>query len=494
VLVEYGLRRILVVGGVMLAALLQTLDTTIVNVALPTIQGNLGATIDEGTFVVTAYVIAAVIVIPITPWLQIRLGRKRYFLISIAGFTIASILCGISGTITELIIFRVVQGLFGGGLLATAQAILRDTFPPEELALSQAIYTLGAVVGPSAGPTLGGLLTDNVSWNWVFDVNVVPGIVAFVVLFFTLKDPPKAKASPIDGIGLALLAVTVGSLQFVLDEGERQDWFGSTTIFVLSCTAVLGIIAFALWETRGTLRPIVDLRVLRFRSVAVGSVLAMVNAALVFGQLLILPQFYDALSYPATQIGELIALRAIPIALLTIPIAIFARKIDPRLMIFLGLAVAGAGSVGLGLDTTTGANFITAGPWLVMTGFGISFVFTPLLTAVLGAVPRVDSPKAGAFISLALQLGGSICSALLVTFLDRRGDFHRSVLAANANAGNFNVQNFLNAHGTLEQLSSIINGQAGAEAYADAFVVLGILTMIASPVAWLLAKPAKALA
>jgi DHA2 family multidrug resistance protein len=493
VLVEYGLRRILVVGGVMLAALLQTLDTTIVNVALPTIQGNLGATIDEGTFVVTAYVIAAVIVIPITPWLQLRLGRKRYFLISIAGFTIASILCGISGTIDELILFRVVQGLFGGGLLATAQAILRDTFPPEELSLSQAIYTLGAVVGPSAGPTLGGLLTDNVSWNWVFDVNVVPGIIAFVILAFTLRDPGKPQKSPIDGVGLALLAVTVGSLQYVLDEGERADWFGSSLIFFLTCTGILAAIAFTIWETRGTLRPIVDLRVLRFRSVAVGSLIALVNAALVFGQLLILPQFYDQLTYPATQIGELIALRALPIAILTIPIAIFARKIDPRLLIFLGLAVAGCGSVGLGIQTTTGANFITAGPWLVLTGFGISFVFTPLLTAVLGAVPRADSPKAGAFIALALQLGGSICSALLVTFLDRRSDFHRTVLAANANGSSVAVQNFFDMHGTVRQLSSIIDGQASALAYADAFVILGAFAVVASPVAWLLAKPAKAL-
>ncbi len=478
----------------MLAALLQTLDTTIVNVALPTIQGNLGATIDEGTFVVTAYVIAAVIIIPITPWLQMRLGRKRYFLISIAGFTLASVLCGIAGSIDELILFRIVQGLFGGGLLATAQAILRDTFPPEELGLSQAIYTLGAVVGPSAGPTLGGILTDNVSWNWVFDVNVVPGIVAFVVLAFTLRDPGQAKRTPLDGIGLALLAVAVGSAQYVLDEGERADWFGSSLIFGLTVAAIACGIAFSLWETRGTTMPIVDLRLLRFRSVAVGSLIAMINAALVFGQLLIIPQFYDQLHYPATQIGELIALRALPIAILTIPIAIFANKLDPRMLICGGLAVAGAGSVGLGLQTTSDANLLTAAPWLVLTGFGISFVFVPLLTAVLGAVPRADSPKAGAFVALALQLGGSVCSALLVTFLDRRADFHRAVLSGNITDGSTAVQSYFDAHGTVQQLAGIVNGQAGTQAYADAFVLLGAFAVLASPVAFLLAKPAKALA
>ncbi len=175
----------------MLAALLQTVDLTIVNVALPTIQGNLGATVDEGTWVLTGYVIANVIVIPMTPWLQLRFGRKNYFLASIAGFTLASVLCGMATSLTALILFRVLQGAFGGGLLATAQVVLRDTFPPEQLGMSQSIFALGTIVGPSVGPTIGGILVDNFSWPWIFDVNVVPGALAFILLWRYMRDDGK---------------------------------------------------------------------------------------------------------------------------------------------------------------------------------------------------------------------------------------------------------------------------------------------------------------
>ncbi|MGB6520996.1 MAG: MFS transporter, partial [Candidatus Cybelea sp.] len=208
-LVEYGLRRYLVVIGVMLAALLQTIDLTIVNVALPTIQGNLGATVDQGTWVLTGYVIANVIVIPMTPWLQLRFGRKNYFLASIAGFTLASVLCGMATSLVGLILFRVLQGAFGGGLLATAQVVLRDTFPIEHLGTSQSIFALGTIVGPSVGPTIGGILVDNFSWPWVFDVNVVPGALAFFLLWRYMRDDGKRERAPVDAGGIALLVVAV---------------------------------------------------------------------------------------------------------------------------------------------------------------------------------------------------------------------------------------------------------------------------------------------
>ncbi len=233
-LVEYGVSRYLVVIGVMLAALLQTVDLTIVNVALPTIQGNLGATVDEGTWVLTGYVIANVIVIPMTPWLQLRFGRKNYFLASIAGFTLASVLCGMATSLTALILFRVVQGAFGGGLLATAQVVLRDTFPPAQLGMSQSIFALGTIVGPSVGPTLGGILVDNFSWPWVFDVNVVPGALAFVLLWRYMRDDGKRQRAPVDVTGIALLVVAVSCLQYVLDQGQHDDWFSDQSIVVCS--------------------------------------------------------------------------------------------------------------------------------------------------------------------------------------------------------------------------------------------------------------------
>src|ERR1700734_1745724 len=224
-LVEYGARRYIVVAGVMLAALLQTIDLTIVNVALPTIQGNLGATVDEATWVLTAYVIANVVVIPMTPWLQLRFGRKNYFLASIAGFTLTSLLCGMATSLLALILFRVLQGAFGGGLLATAQVVLRDTFGPEQLGLSQSIFALGTVLGPSVGPTLGGILVDNLSWPWIFDVNLVPGIVAFVLLLRCMRDNGKPRPARVDAVGVGLLIVAVSCLQYVLDQGQRDDWF-----------------------------------------------------------------------------------------------------------------------------------------------------------------------------------------------------------------------------------------------------------------------------
>ncbi len=198
----------------MAAALMQTLDSTITNVALPTIQGNLGADQDEGTWIVTAYTIAAIVIIPLTPWLQNRFGRRNYFVASIAGFTLASIVCGASSDLPMIIIARVVQGAFGGGLLATAQSILRDTFSPRQLGLSQGIYAIGAIMGPALGPPLGGILVDNYSWNWVFDINVVPGVFAGIVLFCMLRDPDAAQSAPVDIPGLLFLAAGLGSMQY----------------------------------------------------------------------------------------------------------------------------------------------------------------------------------------------------------------------------------------------------------------------------------------
>ncbi len=268
-LVEYGARRYLVVAGVMLAALLQTVDLTIVNVALPTIQGNLGATVDEGTWVLTAYVIANVIVIPMTPWLQLRFGRKNYFLASIAGFTIASMLCGMATSLDALIFFRVLQGAFGGGLLATAQIVLRDTFPATELGMSQSIFALGTILGPSVGPTIGGILVDNLSWPWIFDVNFVPGALAFVLLWRYMRENARPQRAPVDVAGIGLLVVAVSCMQYVLDQGQRDDWFSDRSIQLCTVLALAATSAFVWWELR-VAQPIVDLRVLRQPAVAAG--------------------------------------------------------------------------------------------------------------------------------------------------------------------------------------------------------------------------------
>ncbi|MBV8722088.1 MAG: DHA2 family efflux MFS transporter permease subunit, partial [Candidatus Eremiobacteraeota bacterium] len=333
-MVEYGTARLFIVVGVMLATLLQTLDTTIVNVALPTIQGNLGATIDEGAWVVTGYIITAVIIIPLTPWLQLRFGRRQYYAVAIFGFTIASMLCGLSRSIEMLIFWRIVQGAFGGGLIATGQATLRDTFPKSQLGASQALFALGAIVGPSVGPYVGGVLTDNYAWNWVFFINLVPGTLAGLIILARLRNPTEPQKIPIDGVGLALLAIGLGSLQYVLGQGERDEWFDSATIRFFTGTTIAGVATFIWWELFRAKDPIVDLRVLKLRSVWSGSSLAFVVGASLYGAIVILPQYSQGiLGFTATLSGKLIFMRAICIAIATIPIAnvVGRGKLDARI-------------------------------------------------------------------------------------------------------------------------------------------------------------------
>ena len=488
-LVEYGSRRLFVVAGVMLAALLQTVDATIVNVALPTIQGNLGATVDEGTWVVTAYVIANVVVIPLTPWLQVRFGRKNYFLASIAGFTIASMLCGLATSLPMLIAFRVVQGAFGGGLLATAQLILRDTFPPEQLGTSQSIFALGAILGPSVGPTLGGIITDNISWQWIFDVNVAPGVLAFIILAMYLRDNAAPKRAPVDGIGVGLLIVAIGSLQYVLDQGQHDDWFSNETIAVCAVTTIAGFAGFVWWELRNP-TPIVDLRLLRRIPVAAASLIGMTNAVNLFAVLLLLPQFtVDQLGFTSTDAGLLLGMRALPIALLTVPVGRLAnlQRLDLRYLIGGGLTVAGISSLILAGRLTTGSDITSFILPLSVAGIGIGFTYSPLLVATLRAVHGADAPKAASFVTLATQLSGSISSAVMVTIVDRREQWHQTMLVSEVTRANPAVDTFVANH-PMQQLYQTIVSQAAALSYADAFLICGVVAVLLCPLVILLGR------
>lgn len=230
--VEYGVRRWIVVLGILLAPLMETIDSSIVNVALPTLQGSLGATLEEAAWVITGYLVANVIVIPLTPWLQRRFGRRQYFTATTIGFTVASMLCGFSTSITQLILTRILQGLFGGGLVATAQSALRDTFPIEEVGASQGAFAFVVVVGPIIAPMLGGAIVDNLSWQWIFFINLVPGLGSMLIVGTMLRNPDAPQKSSVDVVGIILLAAGIGSLQYLLDEGQRKDWFSSNAIVV----------------------------------------------------------------------------------------------------------------------------------------------------------------------------------------------------------------------------------------------------------------------
>ncbi len=484
--VEHGARRTLIVAGVMLAALLQTVDATIVNVALPTIQGTLGASVDEATWVVTAYVIANVVVIPLTPWLQARFGRKKYFLISIAGFTAASVLCGMASSLGMLILFRVVQGAFGGGLLATAQVILRETFPPQALGTSQSIFALGAVLGPSIGPTLGGIITDNLSWQWVFDINIVPGILAVVLLALYLRESPT-KRSDVDVAGISLLIVTIASLQYVLDQGQHDDWFSSAPICTATATALVAGASFVWWELR-TGAPIVDLRVLARRGVAAASAVGVGIAISIYGVLLLLPQFtVTQLGFTSTLAGLLMGMRAIPVALLTLWVGRIANsnRIDLRLLVGGGLTIAALGSLWLSSITTSTVTIAALAPPLLFTGFGIAFIFSPTLVCALRAVPPKDAPKASAFVTLWTQLGGSIAAASLVTLADRREQFHQDILAGSTTLHSMAVAQFVHAD-HAQALYQLVVNQATTLAFADSFRIVGLLGLATVPVVALL--------
>ncbi|HEX3456673.1 MAG TPA: DHA2 family efflux MFS transporter permease subunit, partial [Candidatus Baltobacteraceae bacterium] len=453
-LVEYGTQRWLVVIGVMMAALLQTIDLTIVNVALPTLQGNLGASVDEATWVLTGYVIANVVVIPMTPWLQLRFGRKHYFIASIAGFTLASVLCGMATSLLALILFRIVQGAFGGGLLAVAQVVMRDTFPKEQLGLSQSIFAIATILGPSIGPTLGGVLIDNYSWPWVFDVNVVPGVIAIALLWRYMRDNGKPQRASVDVTGIALLVVAVSTMQYVLDQGQHDDWFSDRAIQICAFLAVTATATFVWWELR-VAQPIVDLRILRTPAVSAALAIAGGLAAIVFPALLLLPQFtVQDLGFTSTLAGLLIGIRALPVLLLTMPVARLTniQRFDLRWLIAGGLALAGIGLLWLSSSVTTQSDLGTLVLPLLIVGAGSACVYSPLLVAVMRTVAPEAAPKAAAFIVLAFQLGGSISSAGIVAFVDRREQFHQTILAAEENLSRLPVVQFLQ-HATPQQLA-----------------------------------------
>jgi MFS transporter, DHA2 family, multidrug resistance protein len=490
--VEYGRARVIVVIGVMLATLLQTLDTTIVNVALPTIQGNLGATIDEGAWIVTGYIISAVVIIPLTPWLQLRFGRRQYYATAIFGFTIASMLCGISSSIEQLIFWRVVQGMFGGGLIATGQATLRDTFPKAQLGASQAIFALGAIVGPSVGPYIGGVLTDNYAWNWVFFINLVPGTLAGIIILMRLRNPTEPRKLPIDAVGLSLLAIGLGSLQYVLGQGERDEWFDSGLIRLFTFTTVAAMMTFVWWELYKTKQPIVDLRVLKLRSVWSGSMLAFTVGASLYGAIVILPQYVQSiLGFTATLSGELIFLRAAFIAITTIPIAnlVGRGKLDARISLGIGFMLLSISNYLQCLDTTSISTFWTFFWAQVSGGVGLGMLFVPISIAVLSSVPQDVAPKAVSFTALSLQLGGSISTALLVTLLDRRSAAHLSDLAGNATLRNPAIGEWLAHKLPIAQLFGIINREAVTMAFADASMFLALLSLVLAPLVLLLRKP-----
>ncbi len=409
--------------------------------------------------------------------MQLRFGRRQYYAVAIIGFTIASVWCGISDNIVALVLWRIVQGAFGGGSIATAQATLRDTFPKDKVALSQGIFLLGAVVGPAVGPTLGGWLTDNYAWNWVFFINLVPGTFAAIVILTRLKNPTQPTRLPFDFVGLGLFIAGLGSMQYVLGEGQRDDWFSDATISTFG-VSIVSLVAFALWEIFGSRHPVVDLRVLRVPQIAAGGLLTFSFGSILYGSLVLLPQYAEgAQGFTATLSGHLIFVRAVFVAS-GAPIAVRLaadKRLDLRFILVLGFSLLGVSQLWFANVTTSGSDFgsfVGAG---VLAGLGIAMLFIPISVAVLSNLEPQVAPKAAAFRSLWQQLGGSISTALLVTMLAQREALHQDALAQYASPASGPIQRFLGDRVSLNILYSNIIMEASVISYADCQRILGYL-------------------
>jgi DHA2 family multidrug resistance protein len=425
-------RKILIVVSVMCAVLLEIIDTSIVNVALPAMMGSLGATLDEIDWIVTGYIVSNVIVIPMTGWMASRFGRKRYFVASILLFTASSLACGLSGSIGALVFWRIVQGLGGGALVATSQAILVETFPARQQGTAQALFGVGAMMGPSLGPTLGGFITDQWSWHWIFFINVPLGLAAAFLCASYLRDPAylrTQRAPVVDWPGIALLVVAVGSVQMFLERGHKDDWFESRAVTALAVTTVVSTVALV-WRELTTEHPIVDLRILRKRQVAVGCTLGAVTGMGLYGCIFLFPVFTQSLlGWNAWNSG----LAILPSSLTTAAVMLFAGRlvwhVGPRHMLIAGFVVLLSALVAMSRWTLDAGWDQLFWPQ-VMRGFGMGIVFVPLSLVTMRTLAPQDVPKGAGLYNLFRQLGGSLGISLLTTLLDVRADVHRVALAA----------------------------------------------------------------
>jgi DHA2 family multidrug resistance protein len=490
-----------------LGAILEVIDTSIVNVALTDIQANLGATVSEVGWVVSGYAIANVVLIPLSAWLGDFFGKKTYFVFSMIGFTAASALCGLAPNLPILVLCRILQGLCGGGLLAKAQAILFETFPPAEQGVAQSVFGVGVIAGPAIGPTLGGYLTDTLGWRWIFFINVPIGIIAVLMSIFFLpadaKHHAQQRQQAIDWWGIALLVIAVGSLQYVLEEGERDDWFDSSLISTLTLVATIGLSLF-IWRELTARSPAVDLRVLRYRSLAAGSVYSGILGLGLYGALFAVPLFAQGvLGFSATQTGWLLAPGALASATVMILLGKISAKVDARLLI--GMGAIGSALVMFNLANITPQTGTDNLFWpLVWRGAVTVLMFLPLSLATLGSLPKEAVSAGSGFYNLTRQLGGSIGIALLTTLLQQREAFHRAMLVTNVSVYNWQTNQRLDAltgafqsrgsdaatahQQALASINQLVNTQAAILSYADVFRFVGVIFLCSLPLLLFLGK------
>ena len=497
-LLERGMLKWLITIAASLGAILEVIDTSITNVALPDIRGNLGATLAEAGWISTAYACANVVIIPLSAWLGHRYGRKSYFVFSLVGFTMSSVLCGLSPNLGFLIFARVLQGLAGGGLLAKAQSLTFESFAPHERGAAQAIFGLGVIAGPALGPVLGGWLTDNMGWRWIFFINIPFGALAVLMCMTFLPRDRQSdldKTGSVDWTGIALLCVGLASFQTMLEEGQQDDWFSSRFISSMAVIAFAGIVAF-IWHELKVDKPAVDLRVLRHRSMIGGSIYSAILGMGIYGIMFAIPVFVqDYLHFTATQSGLLQVPGAIASGCTMIAYGAVANKVDSRLTIGVGaLLTTATGVLLMGLNPGTGVDTLF---WpLILRAIGSVIMFMPLSLATLGPLPPREIAAGSGFYSLTRQLGSSVGIALITTMVERRAAAHRADLVSNITVYRQPVLDRLNAmtagfahdgdpvgarHRAMEMLDRIVNGQAALLSYSDIFSYVAMAFLLSLP-------------
>ncbi len=498
---------------VTLATFMEVLDTSIANVALPHIAGSLSVSVHESTWVLTSYLVANAIVLPLTGWLSSLIGRKLFYIMCVVLFTAASTLCGMATSIEQLVFFRVLQGLAGGGLQPSEQAILMDTFPPAKRGMAMAVYTLAILVAPVLGPTLGGYITENYSWRWIFYINVPVGILSVFLSTLVLEDPPylkarraelKGKPLRVDFIGLSLLSIGLAALELMLDKGQEHDWFDSPFIVKLAIVAAVSLVAVVFWELRHP-APIVNLRLFRDRNFAAASVCVFFAFGVLYGSNVLLPQMLQTLmGYSALNAGLVLSPAGF-VTMLEMPVIgiLLSRGFDARKLIVAGLltqAVAAMWMAGLNLGVSPG---MVVSPRNFQT-LGAGLMFVPINIVAFAFLPRDQTNNASGLFSLVRNEGSSIGVALTNTLLQRRTQFHQFRFTEHIDSLNLNASHWVSGISSalqsrigdpvlarrqgLQMMYQAVQQQASAISYLDLFWLFSMLSFAAIPLVFLMKR------
>lgn len=507
-LVEYGFRRTIITITAVLCALLEIVDTTIVNVALNNMRGSLGATLNDVAWVITAYAIANVIVIPMTSWLSQQFGRRNYFAASIIIFTVASFMCGNASTIWELVAFRFIQGLGGGALLVTAQTIITESYPLEKRGMAQAIYGMGVIVGPTLGPPLGGYIVDHFSWPYIFYINIPIGIIATLLTLSFVRSPKygeKLKANQVDWLGIVLLSAFIGSLQYILEHGQQDDWFNDDWIVRLTVISLVGLYFF-IWRQLTYKYPIVNLKVLKDQNLRVGVIMSFIMGFGLYGTTFIIPIYTQSiLGWTATDAGLLLIPSSLTVAFM-MPIIgkLIQRGMPQTYMVAVGFLAFFIFTYWMHnmMTPDTGEEHLF---WpLIVRGIGLGLLFVPITTLSLSSLKGKSIGEGAAFTGMMRQLGGSFGIAIITTFIARFGQEHRVNLIADLDLTRVIVQNRLLAlqRGFISKgfspdmalqkaykvLDYGVTKQSSVLSYMDVFLYLGILFLVCIPFILLVKK------